>query len=266
MHKKEKKVIVFEGIDGCGKSTVLKILYEKLTEEGKICKILTTPLMINNIRDILKVETAEKYYDYIYEDALASVMYADKISAVMPGGVLYEEVMDAETEIILMDRFIYSYFVYNYMKCVDDSIIALHTIDNKIDELMEPLHKRASFYYVYLKLDSNDANSMIDSRGTTREYTEISNQDSRGKFFDALFTPDPSIIVELNSMQLMRTGKDFGPIHMETKYPTPYINMLITYNQKYESGERATPLEIAMNLKSYIIDEIWKNKNDATND
>lgn len=259
MHKKEKKVIVFEGIDGCGKSTVLNTLYEKLTEEGKICKILTTPLMINNIRDILKVDTAEKYYDYIYEDALASVMYADKISAVMPGGVLYEEVMDAETEIILMDRFIHSYFVYNYMKCIDDSIIALHTIDNKIDALMEPLHKRASFYYVYLKLDSNDANSMIDSRGNSREYTEMGKQDDKGEFFDALFTLDPS-------RQFMRIRRDFGPIHMETKYPMYYINMLITYNQKCESGERATPLEIAMNLKSYIIDEIWKNKNDVTND
>lgn len=263
MHKKEKKVIVFEGIDGCGKTTVLNTLYAKLIEEGKTCKILTTPLMINNIRDILKVNTAEKYDLHAYEDALASVMYADKVSAIMPGGILYEEIMNDETEIILMDRFIHSYFVYNYMKCVDDSIIALNTIDNKIDAMMKPLRKRASFYYVYLKLDSNDANSMIDSRGDTREYTEIDKQDNKGEFFDALFTLDRHMRFP---MQFMRIGKDFGPIHIETKYPMPYIDMLITYNQKYESGERATPLEITMNLKSYIIDEIWKNKNDATND
>lgn len=88
--------IVFEGIDGSGKTTISKIVSEKL--KWKYYK--TPPIPFNNIRDIIDKNcyTTARFFFY-----LSSVCYASKE---------IEKIL--LTDSVVCDRYIYSTLAYHY--------------------------------------------------------------------------------------------------------------------------------------------------------
>ena len=228
----KKKILVFEGIDGCGKTSVINEMKRMLEEQHSVkCEILNTPHMIGNIRDILKTSNAEKYNATAYKELLTDIMFVDKISSAMPGGLLYEKVMDSDTEVLLLDRFLYSFFVYNfYPDCIKNFL-------SKIRVVMEPIYVAADYYNIYLRLDSDVATRMINERGEEREVTESNEQSDLVKHFDSLF--DYEDFMPLYKKCYSHHSYNFG-------YTTD-----ILYSQ-YQNNIRDTPSDIANNLLAYI--------------
>lgn len=228
----KKKILVFEGIDGCGKTSVINEMKRMLEERHSVkCEILNTPHMIGNIRDILKTSNAEKYNATAYKELLTDIMFVDKISSAMPGGLLYEKVMNSDTEVLLLDRFLYSFFVYNfYPDCIKNFL-------SKIRVVMEPIYAVADYYNIYLRLDSDVATRMINERGEEREVTESNEQSDLVKHFDSLFDYE-----------------DFMPLYKKCYSYDSYnfgFTTDILYSQ-YQNNIRDTPSDIANNLLTYI--------------
>lgn len=103
--KKTKKVIVFEGIDGVGKSTQARLLYFALRRKGYSVDLYHFPSdgpIGNFIRSLLK----NRKFDLLDERARALLTTAD----------FYDQYLKSEhnADIIIFDRYIYSSFVSNH--------------------------------------------------------------------------------------------------------------------------------------------------------
>ena len=193
-----KKVIIFEGIDGCGKTTVLNIMRKRL---GDKCAVIYTPHMISNLREALKPSLSVRDEDekgVLSNNLIYTLMKADKIASLLPGGILYNAIFDDTIEYILLDRFIMSFAVYQ----------KTYGITRRIDQLiftnlLKELEPYAYFENIYLKIDPEEASGKIDERGNERDVTESEVQTSISAEFDCLAE-------HVNSM--------FGNIHTINQY------------------------------------------------
>jgi dTMP kinase len=101
--------ISFEGVDGSGKSTILKMLYKKLLDEGKEVVLTREPGGTNNkiaedIRTLL-LNKVEYSFDYRAEALLFAASRAQHVSDFINPSL-------EEGKIVLCDRYIDSSLVY----------------------------------------------------------------------------------------------------------------------------------------------------------
>ena len=122
------KFIVFEGIDGCGKGTVMKSLHNNLLEFDKRFRILTTREPTYNqhglqLRNMLKTEkdplaSAEKFLELHTKDRKE---HLDKI--IIP---FLEGSTGEDKNIVLCDRYYYSTIAYQGAQGIEIDKILEH--------------------------------------------------------------------------------------------------------------------------------------------
>lgn len=132
------KFIVFEGIDGCGKTTQAKLIAEKLNAnftfeptDGKIGK---------SIREILSGSKCQK-------ETLALLFAADRVEHVLK----IEE--DLKKSHVVSDRYVYSSIVYQMSQGIPKDF--LYTINN---------YAKTPDLVVLLDVDLNEALIRMESR------------------------------------------------------------------------------------------------------
>ena len=183
----ENKFIVFEGIDGSGKTTQSKLLSKKIN--GKYTFEPTDGDIGKYIRKVLSGKKCEK-------EALALLFAADRV----------EHVVDIEQDLkkshIVCDRYVYSSIVYQSIQGIDlDFIVNINRFAKKPD--------------VMIFLDVNIEESFKRMGGRSKEIFE--NKDTlekvKKKYYEIiekrLFKPKYGYIV------VDTTNKDIDEVHDE---------------------------------------------------
>lgn len=149
------KFIVFEGIDGCGKTTQTKLLHESLIAKGIEC-ILTFEPSKNNygkkIRDSfgkerLPAETELEYFTLDREEHLAELVIPS-----LERGVH-----------VISDRYYYSTAAYQGARGLDYKAI----LENQMAKFIEP------DVCFLLDIDINECSNRIETRGGANSFENI---------------------------------------------------------------------------------------------
>ncbi len=121
---KKGRFIVFEGIDGSGKSTQISLLKNKLISEGHSCFQTREPsdspigALIHQIM-IGRINTDNK--------ALAALFVADRLDHLLSGGDKLKEKIDGGTNVI-SDRYYFSSYAYHSVDMDMDWVIAANSV------------------------------------------------------------------------------------------------------------------------------------------
>lgn len=114
-----KKLVMFEGIDCCGKDTQIEMLTEYLKLKGKSYKVVNNPIekrYRNSIKRLLEVSDEDDggANELLKNIAIGNIFVIDKIRSIFPGGYLNSILQpDEPTEYIIMNRF-YLSLIYNF--------------------------------------------------------------------------------------------------------------------------------------------------------
>ena len=177
--------IVFEGIDGAGKSTQIEKLRQKLVSEGRKVFITAEPTA-SVTGGILRDALSGNYKRSASE--LAAMFLSDRVFHNVNESVGINQALEKGFDVI-SDRYYYSSFAYQGL----DS-----DIDWVIDMNLNCPDIRKPDLCIFLDLDAEKSKSRIDTNRATVEIfekEEILNK-IRGKFFDVFRRlPDENIAV-----------------------------------------------------------------------
>ena len=179
------RFIVFEGIDGAGKSTQIEKLRQKLVSEGRKVFITAEPTA-SVTGGILRDALSGNYKRSASE--LAAMFLSDRVFHNVNESVGINQALEKGFDVI-SDRYYYSSFAYQGL----DS-----DIDWVIDMNLNCPDIRKPDLCIFLDLDAEKSKSRIDTNRATVEIfekEEILNK-IRGKFFDVFRRlPDENIAV-----------------------------------------------------------------------
>ena len=167
------RFIVFEGIDGAGKSTQIEKLRQKLVSEGRKVFITAEPTA-SVTGGILRDALSGNYKRSASE--LAAMFLSDRVFHNVNESVGINQALEKGFDVI-SDRYYYSSFAYQGL----DS-----DIDWVIDMNLNCPDIRKPDLCIFLDLDAEKSKSRIDTNRATVEIfekEEILNK-IRGKFFD----------------------------------------------------------------------------------
>ena len=189
------KFIVFEGTDGSGKSTQMKMLGKYLKSKGIACYPTREPTdspFGALLRACLtgRVETDER--------AIAALFAADRIDHITNSvnGILKK--LD-EGFTVLCDRYYFSSFAYNGGFVPLDWVIALN---RPAMRLLKP------DLVIYLDLPAEESMKRVARRGETDRYETVDKQMRiRDKYFDVfrLFENEENVVVIRSEEEKERT-------------------------------------------------------------
>ena len=179
------RFIVFEGIDGAGKSTQIEKLRQKLVSEGRKVFITAEPTA-SVTGGILRDALSGNYKRSASE--LAAMFLSDRVFHNVNESVGINQALEKGFDVI-SDRYYYSSFAYQGL----DS-----DLDWVIDMNLNCPDIRKPDLCIFLDLDAEKSKSRIDTNRATVEIfekEEILNK-IRGKFFDVFRRlPDENIAV-----------------------------------------------------------------------
>ena len=178
MHTERKiimrgRFIVFEGIDGSGKSTQISLLKEKLEKEGRKVFLTAEPTM-SVTGGILRDALSGNYKRSASE--FAAMFLADRIFHNVNPKCGINQALEKGFDVI-SDRYYYSSFAYQGM---DSDIDWVMNMNLNCPDIRKP------DLCIFLDLDAQSSKSRIDNNRATVEIfeqTEILNK-IRNKFFD----------------------------------------------------------------------------------
>lgn len=167
------RFIVFEGIDGAGKSTQIELLRKKLVSEGRKVYITAEPtesVTGGILRDALSGNYARTASE------LAAMFLSDRVFHNVNPNTGIKQALDKGFDVI-SDRYYYSSFAYQGL---DSDIQWVMDMNLNCPDILRP------DLCVFLDLDANSSKSRIDSNRATIEIFEQSAilDKIRNKFFD----------------------------------------------------------------------------------
>lgn len=173
-----KKLIIVEGIEGCGKTTLINGLYDNFIKDGKTVLKITNPIndvYAEEIKKILESDRNDKNLE-----SLAYLFSVDKLQALNNDGIL----MTADEDVIIMDRFIDSYSVYN-KKYVND--ILYRTVCNYVKTRL--IDTGRYIYHVYLRISNIEVTlERLKFRNGDKEiFDDALIQDNHSDYYDKIF-------------------------------------------------------------------------------
>ena len=167
------RFIVFEGIDGAGKSTQISLLREKLMKEGR--KVFLTAEPTQSVTGgVLRDALSGNYPRSASE--LASLFLADRVFHNVNEKCGIKQALEKGFDVI-SDRYYYSSFAYQGL---DSDIDWVMDMNLNCPDILKP------DLCIFLDLDADNSKSRIDTNRATVEIfekAEILNK-IRSKFFD----------------------------------------------------------------------------------
>ncbi len=154
------KFIVFEGIDGSGKSTHARLLKERLEKEGKRVFLTLEPTEGEAGRLLRRCLTGE--ID-LPEEAIAGLFMTDRLDHIKnPSSGIISHLEHGE--VVISDRYYFSSFAYNSMYAPMEWVIAINSLAR---ELLKP------DLTVFLDLAPERFDDRIRARGQKERYEKI---------------------------------------------------------------------------------------------
>lgn len=167
------RFIVFEGIDGAGKSTQIELLREKLVKEGR--KVFVTAEPTQSVTGgILRDALSGNYKRSASE--FAAMFLADRIfHNVNPKCGIVQALENGYD--VISDRYYYSSFAYQGMESDIDWVIDMNI---NCPDIRKP------DLCIFLDIDADSSKSRIDKNRATVEIFEKAEllEKIRNKFFD----------------------------------------------------------------------------------
>ena len=179
------RFIVFEGIDGAGKSTQIEMLRQKLTGEGRKVFITAEPTA-SVTGGILRDALSGNYKRSPSE--LAAMFLSDRIFHNVNESVGINQALERGFDVI-SDRYYYSSFAYQGLDSDIDWVINMNL---NCPDIRKP------DLCIFLDLDAEKSKARIDTNRATVEIFE--NEETlnkiRNKFFDVFKRlPDENIAI-----------------------------------------------------------------------
>lgn len=167
------RFIVFEGIDGAGKSTQISLLREKLISEGR--KVFLTAEPTQSVTGGILRDALSGNYERSASE-LASMFLADRVFHNVNPKCGIKQALEQGFDVI-SDRYYYSSFAYQGL---DSDIDWVMDMNLNCPDILKP------DLCIFLDLDADKSKSRIDTNRATVEIfekTELLNK-IRSKFFD----------------------------------------------------------------------------------
>ncbi len=161
--KTKGKFIVFEGIDGCGKSTQIKRLASYLEEKGIPCVTTCEPTGSAFGKLLRSCLTGEADAD---ERAIAALFAADRLDHIFNKENGIQKTLE-EGVSVLCDRYYFSSFAYNGGFVPLEWVISLNEIARK--EMMPDLT-------VYIELSPEACAERLKKRASMERYESLDRQ------------------------------------------------------------------------------------------
>lgn len=181
---KQGKLIVFEGIDGSGKSSHAKLLHAALLEKGYDAVHTFEPTdgdIGTLLRRYLKGEL------HTSERAVASLFLADRLDHIQKKGGLSD--LLAQGKIVVCDRYYYSSIAYN---CPSESIDWVRDINLAAAQLLRP------DLVVYLNLPAEVMEQRLEKRGFKEIYETVDYQREVARRYQEAFSETQDKVVQIN--------------------------------------------------------------------
>ena len=182
-NERKGKFIVFEGLDGSGKTTQMWLLSEYL--ESRDVKCFSTHEPTDSafgklLKDCLtgKIDTDEKM--------IAALFAADRLGHITGESGMANKLAAGRT--VLCDRYYFSSFAYNGEFVPFDWVVELNS---KARELLKP------DLVIFIDLPSEESMKRVNSRTAQERYeTEEKQQKIRTRFFEAFERfPDENVVI-----------------------------------------------------------------------
>lgn len=165
------KFIVFEGIDGSGKTTQIKLLHKALTERNIPVHITKEPSDEPMGRLLRSYLTGKEKTDL---RAIAALFAADRLDHITAEGGILDNLAKGNT--VLCDRYYLSSFAYQSVDCELDWIIALNR---------EAMNIARPDLHIFLDVPAEQSMQRVENRGETEIFEKLERQQQiRKNFFD----------------------------------------------------------------------------------
>lgn len=207
--KTTKLIIIFEGSDGCGKTTLMNTIAEILRSSGLKVGIINSPIH-NEYKTYIRDELAKENPN---QNNLDKPFFTDKMEFLLD--LIHNnlpEYIDSDCDVILMDRFITSFRLYHFS--LGNSILADINNDELkskypdiciLEDMLRYTTYRTrnlfSFNEVFVNTSLTVANTRLQLRNEKREsydttYNLIDKHDQFIKYYAQLTTTNklPNII------------------------------------------------------------------------
>ena len=194
---KRGKFIVFEGIDGSGKSTHAVLLKERLEKEGYKVFLTCEPSEGEAGKLLRRCLTGKAD---LPEQALAGLFMTDRIDHILnPVSGILRHI--EEGEIVLCDRYYFSSFAYNGSYAPMEWVIEINRIARET--------LRADLT-VFLDIEPERFLSRIEDRGSTERYEKVEVlRKVRENYFKAFgLLPDENVCVVDNGKPLAEAAEN----------------------------------------------------------
>ena len=191
------KFIVFEGIDGSGKSTHAVLLKERLEKSGYRVFLTCEPSEGEAGKLLRRCLTGKAD---LPEQAIAGLFMTDRIDHILnPVTGLLKHLEDGE--IVLCDRYYFSSFAYNGLYAPMDWVIGINRIARE--------SLRADLT-VFLDIQPKNFLSRIEERGSTERYEKVEVLSKvRENYFKAFeLLPDENVRVVDNTKPLDEAAEE----------------------------------------------------------
>ena len=157
---KRGKFIVFEGIDGSGKSTHADLLRRKLEADGEKVYLTAEPSEGEAGKLLRRCLTKEAD---LPEEAIAGLFMTDRIDHIKnPVFGILSHLEKGET--VLCDRYYFSSFAYNSIYAPMEWVMEINAVARR---LLRP------DLTVFLDIDPESFSLRTESRGTTERYEKV---------------------------------------------------------------------------------------------
>ena len=191
------KFIVFEGIDGSGKSTHAVLLKERLEKEGY--RVFLTREPTDGEAGVLLRRCLTGKAD-LPEQAIAGLFMTDRLDHILnpKTGILHHL---EEGEIVLCDRYYFSSFAYNGSYAPMEWVIELNRL------AMEKLRPDLT---LFLDIRPETFLSRIEGRGSTERYEKVEVlKKVRENYFKAFsLLPEEKVCVVDNGRTIEASAED----------------------------------------------------------
>ena len=167
------KFIVFEGIDGSGKTTQIKLLCQALSERNIPVHITKEPTDNPMGKLLRKCLMGEQKADL---KAIAALFAADRLDHITADDGILDNLKRGNT--VLCDRYYLSSYAYQSVDCDLDWIMALNS---------EAASMARPDLHIFLDVPAEQSMGRVESRGETEIFEKLDRQQQIRKIFFELF-------------------------------------------------------------------------------